>query len=250
MRRLTLLPLVLALAALLGPGCSSDGLENDPILRLSAEEALAEGRSLMDQEKYAQARKYLTHAFEVEPNSRSGREALLLAADTLFLQGGEVNYIQAEAKYRDFLNRFPTSDLGDYAQFQLANSLVERIAKPNRDQLVARQALGAYDDLLALYPTTQYAEEAQAQIKRVRANLAEHEFLVGHFYLKFRNPEGSVGRFVGLLEDFPDYDQRDKVLYYLSIAYDELNETEKAEATREQLSADYPDSEYNHKGSA
>src|SRR5688572_8933566 len=92
-------------------GCKSGRAQReDPLLQLSAAESLTEGQRLMGIEKYAQARKYLTHAFEVEPNSASGREALLMVADSLYKQGGAQNLVQAEAKYRDFLNRFPTSD--------------------------------------------------------------------------------------------------------------------------------------------
>ena len=161
---------------------------DDPILRLSAEESLATGKELLAREKYARARPYFTHAFEVEPNSAVGREALLLAADTYYLEGGSANFVQAEAKYRDFLNRFPTSEQAAYVQFQIANSLAKRMEKPDRDQTVTRKALEAYQELVRLYPTSEYAAQAQEQIEVVRANLAEHEFVVGRFYLRYGLP--------------------------------------------------------------
>lgn len=74
MKRLSIALLVLV--AVLGSACRS-GQKVDPILRLSAEESLAEGKRLMQEEKYAKARPYLSHAFEVAPNSPQGREALL-----------------------------------------------------------------------------------------------------------------------------------------------------------------------------
>ena len=81
-------------------------------VRLAADDSSAyrDVAPLLDalaQAKYNKAGALLTHAFEVEPNSRSGREALLLAADAYFLHGGSDDYIKCEAKYRDFLNRFP-----------------------------------------------------------------------------------------------------------------------------------------------
>ncbi|HKV08508.1 MAG TPA: outer membrane protein assembly factor BamD, partial [Thermoanaerobaculia bacterium] len=120
MRRI-LLPLSAALVLALG-ACKG-GVTEDPILRLSAEESLAQGKEWMAKEKHGRARPYFTHAFEVEPNSAIGREGLLLAADTYYLEGGSANFVQAEAKYRDFLNRFPTSEQAPYVQFQIANSL-------------------------------------------------------------------------------------------------------------------------------
>ena len=94
---------MLAVAAL-ALGCAGDGKES-PLLRLSAEEALANGKEYMERKKWFLAREHLSHAFEIEPNSAIGREALLLVADAHFLEGGSQNFIKSEAKYRDFQNR-------------------------------------------------------------------------------------------------------------------------------------------------
>lgn len=236
----------LLLLALLAAACGSRGKE-DPILALSAAESLAEGKRLMGEERYSQARPYLSHAFEVEPNSAAGREALLLVADSLFLDGGEANLIQAEAKYRDFQNRFPTSDKAPYVQFQIANSLSKRIERPDRDQASTAKALTAFEDLLRLYPTSDYAAQAQAEMVRVRSNLAEHEFQVGRFYLRYGLPVAAISRFEGLLARYPDYTEKDKALLHLGLAYDRAKRADDAQATFSKLRGDFPDSEWLEK---
>lgn len=236
----------LAVAALAAAGCRSNPAE-DPILRLSAAEALTEGKELMAQAKYTRAQRYLSHAYEVEPNSVAGREGLLLLADSYFLDGGVTNWIQAEAKYRDFLNRFPTSEQAAYAQFQIANSLARRIEKANRDQTATQRALAAYEELIRLYPTSDYAAEAETQIQVVRDRLAESEFVVGQFYLDYRYPGGAIQRFESMLEDFPDYSQRDKVLYHLGVAYQRSRNPEhagKAAEVFDRLAREFPESEW------
>jgi outer membrane protein assembly factor BamD len=255
MRRPALAPSALLLAAALcglaglaavTAGCRS-GVHDDPILRLAAAEALEQGKALMGDEKYARARRFLSHAFEVEPNSLAGREALLLLAGSYYLDGGQANWVQAEAKYRDFLNRFPTSQQASYAQFQIANSLAQRMEKPDRDQTPTRRALEAYQELLRLYPTSDYTAEARQKIVEVRHRLAEHEYVIGDFYLSMRAPASAVGRFEGLLESYPDYPERDKVLYHLGIAYKRSRMPEhkgKAAGAFERLRAEYPDSPY------
>jgi outer membrane protein assembly factor BamD len=245
-QRISLLPLLAALLgalALFCAGCKS-GTKVDPILQLSAEEALAQGKALLAKEKYAKARPYFTHAFEVEPNSATGREALLLAADTYYLEGGSTNYIQAEAKYRDYLNRFPTSDQAAYVQFQIANSLAKRMERPDRDQAVTRKAFEAYEDLIRLYPTSEYAAQAQEQVEAVRGNLAEHEFQVGRFYMRYGSPRAAVDRFEYLLKAYPRYAARDKVMYYLGLAYTQSSNPEEAEKAFERLKKEYPQSPY------
>lgn len=240
------LPL-LAIAGLLlaSAGCKS-GAPKDPILRLSAEESLATGKDLLTKKKYETARPYFTHAFEVEPNSGIGRDALLLAADTYYLQGGNANYIQAEAKYRDFLNRFPTSDSSAYVQFQIANSLAKRMERPDRDQAVTRKALEAYQDLIRLYPTSEYAARSTEQSKVVLASLAEHEFVIGNFYLRFGIPRAACERFEYLLSSYPDYKQRDKVIFTLGVAYNKNRQYDEARKTFEILRQQFPQSAYLH----
>ena len=236
-------PLVLAVLLL---ACGSRGKE-DPILSLSAAESLAQGKKLMAEERYSAARPYLSHAFEVEPNSAAGREALLLVADALYLEGGETNLIQAEAKYRDFQNRFPTSDRAAYVQFQMANSLAKRIERPDRDQASTEKALTAFEDLLRLYPTSEYAEKAQAEITRVRSNLAEHEFQVGRFYLRYGLPGAAAARLEALLAKYPDYPDRDKALLHLGLAYRAAKKADDAQATFSKLKTEVPGSRWLEK---
>ncbi len=241
-----ILPTLLALALLLpAAGCSGKRRE-DPILLLSAAEALEMGKALLAEEKYYKAERHLTHAFEVEPNSRSGREALLLAADALYLRGGPDNFIRCEAKYRDFLNRFPTSERADYAQFQVANCLARRVEKPDRDQQVTRKAREAYEELLRLYPTSSYVPEARQKIADVVDLLAAHELTIGRFYLRYGKGAlciATIKRLEFVREEYPTFSQMDAVLFHLGEAYDRCKREEEARAAFDQLREEYPQSE-------
>jgi outer membrane protein assembly factor BamD len=230
--------------ALSGSLACRTSIDDDPILKLSAAESLAYGKQLLEAEKYARARPFLTHAFEVEPNSTAGREALLLVADSLYLEGGETNLIQAEAKYRDFQNRFPTSERAAYVQFQIANSLARRVERADRDQTATLKAVTAYEDLLRLYPTSESVDEAKAGLETVRGHLAEHEFVVGRFYLRFGLPSACAKRLEGLLDHFPSYPERDKALFHLATAYDRLDRADDAQAAFGRLRDEYPESEW------
>ena len=235
--------LLLALAT----ACSSRGGANDPILRLSAAESLAEGKRLFERERYSSARPYFAHAFEVEPNSAAGREALLLVADTLFMEGSDADLIQAEAKYRDFQNRFPTSDRAAYVQYKIAAALTKRMGRPDREQDATRKAQVALEDLLRLYPTSDYADEARDELAKVKKNLAEHEYLVGKFYLRYGLTPAAIARLEGLLEKYPDYDEQAKALYTLGLAYRSAKRADDAQATFSKLRDDFPESEYTRK---
>jgi outer membrane protein assembly factor BamD len=243
MRRILACALILGGLIAVLAGCRTGG-SKDPLLQLSATESLAQGKALLEKKKYPQARRYLQHAFEAEPNSAAGREGLLLAADTLFFQGNNANLIQAEAKYRDFQNRFPTSDRAAYVQFQIGKSLAGRMERPDRDQSVSQKALDALRDLIRLYPTSEYTQQAQLEIQKVRQNLAEHEFMVGFFYYRYGLAAASEKRLEHLLVTYQDYDHKDKALYFLGLAYQVTREDEKSKEQFEKLRADYPQSEY------
>lgn len=246
MKKLHLHTLFVLSIVLLMLGCSGKRRE-DPILQLSAEEALEIGKELMAQNKHYRASQHLTHAFEVEPNSRNGREALLLAADALYLHGGSDNYIRCEAKYRDFLNRFPTSNRADYAQLQVANCLAKRSEKPDRDQQMTRKALQAYEELLRLYPTSSHIPEARQKIREVTDLLAEHELVIGEFYLKYGRGvlcAAAIQRFEFLREQFPDFSRMDTNLHHLAVAYRRCERDDEAEGAITELRERYPGSPY------
>jgi outer membrane protein assembly factor BamD len=243
MKRIVPLLAMAGFIVLAATGCHG-GPPVDPILKLSAEESLAQGKELLAKQKYEKARPYFTHAFEVEPNSTVGRESLLMAADTYYLQAGTTNYVQAEAKYRDFLNRFPTSDQAAYVQFQIANSLAKRMERPDRDQTVTRKAVDAYQELIRLYPTSEYAAQSQEQMKTVLDNLAEHEFVIGVFYLRYGAPFASVWRFEYLLSTYPNYRSRDKVVFNLGVSYQRLKKPEEARKAFDRLRTEFPQSPY------
>ena len=235
------------LVPLLLSSSACGGKRDDPILRLSANEALELGKQYLEQKKYYKARRHLTHAFEVEPNSRTGREALLLAADAYYLDGGSDNYIKCEAKYRDFLNRFPTSDQADYAQFRVASCLAQRVEKPDRDQKVTHDALQAFEELLRLYPNSEYAAEARQEIQVVTDRLAAHELTIGEFYSDFYGQgicQATIQRLEDLPEQYPSFSEMDSVYYHLGVAYRRCRRADDADRAFETLRRDYPDSEY------
>jgi outer membrane protein assembly factor BamD len=236
---------VLAAGCLALAGCKA-GTPSDPILKLSAEESLVQGKAFLAKKQFSRARPLFTHAFEVEPNSKVGREGLLLAADTFYQEGGSGNYIQAEAKYRDFLNRFPTSDQAGYVQFQIANSLAKRMERPDRDQTVTRKSVEAYQELIRLYPTSEYATRSQEQLTLVAANLAEHEYLIGHFYMRYGVPTAAVSRFEFLIQTYPKYANMDRVMYELGIAYQRIRKPDEAKKTFDRLRTQFPNSKLVH----
>ena len=219
-------------------GCGGSVAE-DPILRLSSEESFAEGKELMAAEKYELAREHFAHSFQTAPNSEIGRDALLLQADAYFLAAGETNLIRAESKYRDFNNRYPTSNRAAYVQYQIALTLEQRMRKADRDQSETGKAITAYEELMTLYPTSEQAALAQEGIDRLRVNLAEHEYLVARYQSRRGLHGAAVNRLESLSEEFPNYPALDTALCLLARSYQKLEKPEEAAAVIARLREEF-----------
>ena len=94
---------------------------NPEFLSLSKEEIFAKGEELYSRDKWAKCREYFSYVYENFPNDPLARRSLLRIADAYRKQGREVDLVEAQYKYRDFINRFPSSELADYATIQIAN---------------------------------------------------------------------------------------------------------------------------------
>ena len=93
----------------------------DPeMTKLTKEQLFDRGEQQFAKKRYPRARTYYSYIYENSPNDPLGRRALLRVADTYYAQGDAVNLVEAQYKYRDFINRYPGSDRADYAMLQIA----------------------------------------------------------------------------------------------------------------------------------
>ena len=83
---------------------------NPEFVKLTKEQLFEKGEAFFAKRRWQKARSYYSYVYENYPNDPLGRRALLRVADTYYQQGDPVNLIEAQYKYRDFINRYPTSD--------------------------------------------------------------------------------------------------------------------------------------------
>ncbi len=236
-------------AALLLAACSSskDPLQPqiDPELaNLTKEQVFERAEKLYEQEKWTRARRFYSHVYEAYPNDPLGRRSLLRVADTYFSQGDPVNLIEAQYKYRDFVNRYPGSDRADYAMLQIAMVAFKQMERPDRDQTKTFEAIDKLSEMLAAYPNSPLRPEAEKKLQEGRDRLARHDHLVAAFYLKSGNPRAALGRLNNLVEEFPNYARRAEVFYDLGRALEALGRGGEAKLYYERVVSEYPDSEW------
>src|SRR5207245_3434616 len=139
----------------------------DPELtKLTKEQLFDRGEQQLAAKKYARARTYYSYIYENYPNDPLGRRALLRVADTYFAQGDPVNLVEAQYKYRDFINRYPGSDRADYAMLQIAMVSYKQMEKPDRDQAKTREAVDKFNDMIKAFPKSPLRPDADKRDRK------------------------------------------------------------------------------------
>ena len=217
----------------------------DPeLVRLSKEEVFQRAEDYFAKERWQRARAYYTHVYETYPNDPLGRRSLLRIADTFYFQGDAVNLVEAQYKYRDFINRYPTSDQADYATLQIAMCSFKHMEKPDRDQQKTREALEKFNDMLRAYPNSPLKGEAEAKRAEVLDRLAKHEHMVARFYMKRGSWTSASHRLNFLIDTYPTYVQRDAVFFDLGQTLARLGRSAEAKLYFERVITEFPQSDY------
>ena len=239
---------MIMLALILGLACRSGQQPVVPtidpeLVNLTKEEIFEKAEQFYEQQKFARARRYYAQVYETYPNDPLGRRSLLRVADTYFKQGDPVNLVEAQYKYRDFINRYPGSEFADYAMLQMANVFYKQMERPDRDQTRTREAVEKFREMIAAYPKSEYRPEAEKKMQEALDRLAKHEHIVAAFYQRRNNHDAAVIRLNGIIDRFPNYAERGDVFYDLGSSLDALGRKGEARLYFERVVSEYPESE-------
>jgi outer membrane protein assembly factor BamD len=113
-------------------------------------------------------------------------------------------YEQAVTAFEQLIARYPNSSLVDDARFQLTQASLKGTFKPGYDQHPTDQALEELEAFVTEYPSSELAPEALERLKVLQERRSEHEFQVGAYYERRKQPEAAVIYYRALLDRFPD----------------------------------------------
>ena len=201
---------------LLASACG-DNQPEIPLATVGADSLLFErGTKAMQEDDWRTAREYFLQVRDNYPLSPLQSVSRLGMGDTLAAEGTIESYIQALSEYRDFLARYPTHDRVDYAQYKLGMVYYQQMRSPDRDQSETHNAIVEFELFTQRYPTSQYVDEAHAHLREARDRLSESNFVVGHFYYRRKWYPGAIDRLEMILNEDPNYTERDAVYFYLA----------------------------------
>lgn len=195
---------------------------------------LAEGAPQAAAKKFADLSKQY-------PGSDWARKALLMKTYANY-QAGDFDGAAEDAKR--YVKDYPNSTEAAYAKYLEASSYYSQILDISRDQERAAKALFAFQELVRLYPKSEYVDDAKFKIQVTTDQLAGKEMSIGRFYLNRRNYTAAINRFRAVLQNYQTTRHAEEALYRLVEAYLGLGVTDEAQTAGAILGHNFPNGEW------
>lgn len=209
-----------------------------------------QGQAAMADKKWFTAREYYQQLVDSYPQSPLRADAKLGLGDAYLSDGSTEGKLRAEREFQEFLSYFPTHVRADYAQYKLAMTHFDQMPKAERDQTETRAALDQFEAFRQRYPNSALMPEVLEKERIARDRLSESIYKVGYFYHKARWYPGAISRFRQVLQEDPQFTNRDAVYYYLAEALVTVRLEAEALPLLDKLEAEFVESEFLVKGVA
>jgi outer membrane protein assembly factor BamD len=243
LRRNLILVLLVASVGVV-PGCAKRKAQKaEERAFASAEELYRRGIEKLARDNLAKAREDLERiTFSAETMGLLEPLVKLRLAATTFYRGDDLSYIDARAKYLDFVVLHADHPLAPYAQFQAGICSLKQVSAPTQDQTQTHTSLEEFREVIRRWTGTAYAQAAEGVVVEAETYLARHEYSVGRFYFKKRKFKAAANRFRGILDRYPSWENKDRVYRYLGESL--LRSGSELEGTSylNRVIEDYPDS--------
>jgi len=160
------------------------------------------------------------------PYSEQAVLAQLAIADAYFRA---TKYDEAVSYYKDFVELHPEHKQVPYAMFQGGMAYYKQSRDAQRDQTATREALANFDRLLARYPHSEYAAQAEERWRELRTRLGQHTMGVADFYFDRAEYPSAAERYRELLNEYPGLGLDAEALYKLGVCYTRMNRADEAQ---------------------
>lgn len=151
--------------------------------------------------RYERAAKVYQDVVEEAPYSEMTPDALMRLGQ-VYMKSGD--YLMAAWAFQQVADRYPGTAKAEEALFRVAESHAQRSLPPEYDQSATDDAIEAFQFYLTAYPRGRFAEEAAAQLARLRAKRAESLLIVARFYERKGSISAARVYYEEILRDWAD----------------------------------------------
>ncbi|MGH9656439.1 MAG: outer membrane protein assembly factor BamD [Bryobacteraceae bacterium] len=172
--------------------------------------------------RYEIARISLQTLMNTYQSSEYLAKAKLAIADSWFREGGINGMAEAEAEYKDFILFYPNMPEAAEAQYRVCNIHYKQMDGSDRDWTQTLRANDECKAVLTQFPNSKYAPMALQKLRNIQESLADHEFVVGHFYFRHDMNPAAANRLNALVNQYPLFSKADEALYEAGISYGQM----------------------------
>lgn len=235
MNRLSRTVLIFAIAAT-GAAC---GAKQPSLTQLGPDPLFERAVALLNDRDWTEAIAAFEQFVIQYPTHPRVQEARYRLAEGYF---GKKEYITAANEFSRLANDYPAGNYADDARFKVCDSYYKLSPKTQLDQQYTRAAFDHCQSLIAYYPSSEYVTRAQEISKELRNKLAEKEYIAGEYYFKRGAYDSAIIYYEATARDYTDTIFSPRALLRLLQTYETLGYKEEAEATKQRLLKEYPDS--------
>ena len=251
--RSSLLALVFAL---LLAGCGTP-TPVDETAGWSAEELYAAAKEAMAERNWTQAVGYLEKIEARYPYGPYAQQAQLEVAYAYWKDEERASAIAATERFIKLHPNHPRVDYAYYLKglinFNDQYGILSWLTTPDlsdRDPKSAREAFGAFKEVVTRFPESRYAQDAAARMRYLVNALASHEVHVARYYMKRGAYLAAANRAQYAIEHYPQAPAVEEAVFVLVNAYDALGMKELRDGAERVMRANFPDSRYLQPGGA
>lgn len=231
--------LILSFATMLLWGCASKKEEV-----LTAEELYRQGYEYMQKTSWKKAAESFEKVEIEHPYSRWAVKAKLMGA---YAHYKNEKYDDAVLSLERFIKFHPGNKDVAYAYYMKGLCYYDQISPADKDQSNTQKAQDAFQQVILLFPNSDYAIDASHKMNLILDHLAGQEMEVGRYYLKGKNYLSALNRFSTVVKEYQVTPQIEEALYRQVEIYTILGMTAEASTALKVLQANYPQSRWTIK---
>jgi outer membrane protein assembly factor BamD len=249
----TVSALVLACGMALLSACSS--FREDPTEKWSPNKIYTEAKDELRSGAYEKA----IGLFEKLEGRAAGTPLAQQAQlEKAYAQYKSAEQAQALATLDRFIRLHPASPALDYALYLKGLvtfnddlgmlSFLTRQDLSERDQKAAKESFESFRELVARFPESRYAVDAQSRMVYIVNSLAQYEVHVARYYFRRGAYVAAISRAQLAVTDYQNVPAIEEALYIIHRSYDALGMQQLAADARRVLERTYPGSEFLTRG--
>jgi len=238
--------LLLGAALMAEVGCAGGSSRSRELAYVErpVETIYSEATKSLDRHVWEQAAAQFDEVQRQHPYSPWAQRAMLMAAYARYRRGGTEGYEKAQASASEYITLHPGGEGAPYAYYLIAVCHFDQILDVGREQARAELALAALNEVIARFPESEYARDAELKRDMVKDQLAGKEMEIGRYYLKRSEHLAAINRFKTVIAKYDTTSHAPEALYRLVESYLSVGLIGQAQQTAAVLGFNYPGTDW------